>query len=170
MNLLTLNLKRIILLCFFFVLPANAEIKNCSGESREIGVEFNETNKNISVLSTAEVTYNFNDSGSILDALDEAKDEAILNIVEFLQINIKDIPKKNEKKILKDNSKTKILPESFSLKPNNIITSESILKGIKLIDYCKFEKLKKIQATVEITTKSTKEASKLKSILNFKKN
>ena len=170
MNLLTLNFKRIILLCFCFVLPSNAEIKNCSGKSRDIGVEFNETKKNISVLSTAEVIYNFNDSESILDALDEAKDEAILNIVEFLQINIKDIPKNNEKKILKDNSKAKILPESFSLKPNNIITRESILKGIKLIDYCKFKKLKKIQATVEITTKSTKEASKLKSILNFKKN
>ena len=73
MNLLTLNLKKIILLCVFFILPANAEIKNCSGESRKIGVEFNETNKNISVLSTAEVTYNFNDSESILDALDEQR-------------------------------------------------------------------------------------------------
>ena len=61
------------------------------------------------------------------------------------------------------------MPESFSSKTKNIINSESILKGIKLINYCKFEKLKKIQATVEITTKSTKEASKLKSILNFKK-
>ena len=98
MNLLTLNFKIIILLCFCFVLPSNAEIKNCSGKSRDIGVEFNETKKNISVLSTAEVIYNFNDSESILDALDEAKDEAILNIVEFLQINIKDIPKNNEKK------------------------------------------------------------------------
>ena len=92
-----------------------------------------------------------------MDAIDEAKDQAIINIVEFQKIKI-------------NNSKVKALPESFSLKPNNIITSESILKGIKLIDYCKFEKLKKIQATVQITTKSTKEASKLKSILNFKKN
>ena len=139
------------------MLPANAEIKNCSGPSRNIGVEFNERKKNISILSTAEVTYNFNETESILDAIDEAKDQAIINIVEFLKIKIK-------------NSKDKALPESFSLKPNKIITSESILKGIKLIDYCKFEKLKKIQATVEITTKSTKEASKLRSILNFKKN
>ena len=139
------------------MLPANAEIKNCSGESRDIGVEFNERKKNISILSTAEATYNFNETESILDAIDEAKDQAIINIVEFLKIKIK-------------NSKDKALPESFSLKTNNIITSESILKGIKLKNYCKFEKLKKIQATVEITTKSTKEASKLKSILNFKKN
>ena len=152
------------------MLPANAEIKNCSGKSRDIGVEFNERKKNISILSTAEVTYNFNETESILDAVDEAKDQAIINIVEFLKIKIKDVPKNNQKQFLIKNSKDKILPESFSSKTNNIITSESILKGIKLIDYCKFAKLKKIQATVKITTKSTEEASKLKSILNLKKN
>ena len=151
------------------MLPANAEIKNCSGPSRNIGVEFNERKKNISILSTAEVTYNFNETESILDAIDEAKDQAIINIVEFLKIKIKDVPKNNKKQLHIKNSKNKVLPESFSSETINIINSDSILKGIKLIDYCKFEKLKKIQATIEITTKSTEEASKLKSILNLKK-
>ena len=62
------------------------------------------------------------------------------------------------------------ISDSEIAKKDSMISSESTLKGLKLINYCSFKNQKRIQATVEFSTKSLKEALKLESTLKLNEN
>lgn len=166
---LKISLKSILIFPLFFSLSVRANIENCSEPVRNIGIEYSGTNDEITVISTAESPYYFNDIESILDAVDEAKYQAILNIVEFKKINISDF----SKKIYGDssvNNLDKDITDPISSNSDYVIKSKSTLKGIKLINYCIFKNQKRIQATVEFSTNSLREALKLESTLKFNEN
>ena len=163
---LTIFLKSILISPLFFSLAVKADIKICSEPIRNIGIEYSGTNDEFTLLSTAESPYYFNDIESILDAIDEAKYQAILNIVEFKIINISHL----SKKIYGDNFVNNLdmdITDPISSKSDYVIKSKSTVKGIKLINYCSFKDQKRIQATVELSTNSLREALKLESTLKF---
>ena len=163
---LKISLKSFLIFPLFFSLSVKANIKNCSEPIRNIGIEFSGTNDEITVLSTAETTYYFNDVESILDAVDDAKYQAILNIVEFKKINISDFLKKVHSDSFVNNS-DKDITDPISSESDYVIKSKSTLKGIKLINYCSFKNQKRIQATVEFSTNSLREVLELERTLKF---
>ena len=89
-----ITLKTLLFIPIFCSLEVRANIETCSEPLRNIGIEYYGKNDEITLLSTAESPYYFNDIESILDAVDEAKYQAILNIVEFKKINIRNFLKK----------------------------------------------------------------------------
>jgi len=161
--------KTLLFFPIFFSLAVRANIETCSEPLRSIGIEYYGKNDEITLLSTAESPYYFNDIESILDAVDEAKYQAILNIVEFKKINIRNLLKKIYDETSINNSDINI-SDSEIAKKDIMISSESTLKGIKLINYCSFKNQKRIQATVEFSTKSLKEALKLESTIKLHEN
>ena len=92
-----------------------------------------------------------------------------MNIVEFKKINIRNFFKKIYDETLAINSDINITDSEIA-KTDSMILSESTLKGIKLINYCSFKNQKRIQATVEFSTNSLREALKLESTLKFNEN
>ena len=160
-------MKGIIFLIIFLISPANANIITCDQNSKDIGVDFIQNKEKITFLSTAEVVYYFDEMESINDAIYEAKDQAVVNIADFLKIKISNSADTDDLAILiKDSINEDNLEHTYS-DSDYEFNSESILKGVSLVNYCKIEDQKIIKATVEFSTNSLEQVSKLKSLLNL---
>ena len=121
------------------------------------------------IYSTSQVKVFFDDFEEIEDAYMEAENNAIVQIVRFLQTDVK-----YNKKYFLLNDKNSI-EEGNSIKDSNKETaksnfdSEFSLSGIKIIKQC-YEKNKFVKVTVLLDEKSIKEANKIKSFFEVEMN
>tara|TARA_B100000886_G_scaffold165678_1_gene113119 strand:+ start:969 stop:1460 length:492 start_codon:yes stop_codon:yes gene_type:complete len=152
--------KLIYIFIFIFIihLPITAKEQNCRWYPFKVGLKI-KNKKNLMIYSTSQVKVFFDDFEEIQDAYMEAENNAIVQIVRFLQTDVK----YNKKYFLLNDKNSFEEGESKKETAKSNFDSEFSLSGIKIIKQC-YEKNKFVKVTVLLDEKSIKKANKMKTI------
>ena len=164
---------------FFIALsiPANVLAASCENYPAEIGAVVTPTTNGPKVVSTAQISVPFDDADEIIDAYNEARLEAKIQISDFLNTKIAKECKRNTEKFSKtvmnleengNGSKNIDITKSKEMLCKSIESTSSLLRGVSDVGRC-YTPGKFVMVTIGIKPSTVMEVNKLNDYMNDKK-